>query len=84
MAAAQRSSINSLSSKADQVWVEEGLFSACPIGIDLLRQFAQARPNDYAFLQAKDFLDVETSGFIGISEWDAFATHSVACDKCKA
>ena len=62
MPAARTSSSTSLPAKTEAVWIEDGLFSACPIGIDLLRQFAQARPNDYAFLQTKDFLDVGTSG----------------------
>ncbi len=84
MPAARTSSSTSLPAKTDAVWIEDGLFSACPIGIDLLRQFAQARPNDYAFLQTKDFLDVGTSGFIGIPEWDVFAAHSDRCDQCKA
>jgi hypothetical protein len=31
--------------------------------MELLQRFKGARPNDYAFLQAKDFVDLRTSAF---------------------
>jgi hypothetical protein len=51
--------------------------------MDLLRLFEEARPNDYAFLQAQDFVDLRTSAFDGIPEWDAFAEHCTTCEDCK-
>ena len=50
--------------------------------MDLLRRLEEARPNDYAFLQAQDFVDLSTSAFIGISEWDAFTEHCETCEDC--
>ena len=47
-------------------------FPACAVGIDLLRRLEAARPNDYAFLQAHDFVVLHTSTFVGIPEWNAF------------
>jgi hypothetical protein len=52
--------------------------------MDLLRQFEETRPNDYAFLQVQDFADLSTSAFKDISEWDAFTEHCVKCEDCKA
>jgi len=50
--------------------------------MDFLRQFREARPNDYAFLEAQDFADLSTSAFIGIPEWDAFTEHCKTCEDC--
>ena len=64
------------------VWTDDDL-PACPVGMDLLRRFEAARPNDYGFLQVHDFADLSTSGFAGIPEWDAFAEHCGICEDCK-
>jgi hypothetical protein len=64
------------------VWTTDDL-PACPVGIDLLRRFQAARPNDYAFLEVQDFDDLNTSGFDGILEWDAFTEHCAPCEECK-
>jgi len=63
-------------------WASDAL-PACPVGMNLLYRFKVARPNDYAFLQAQDFVDHSTSGFVGIPEWDAFTEHCETCEDCK-
>ena len=63
-------------------WVDDAL-PACAVGMDLLRRFEEARPNDYAFLQVQDFVDLSTSAFIGIPEWDAFTEHCETCEDCR-
>jgi hypothetical protein len=63
-------------------WANHAL-PACAVGMNLLRRFEEARPNDYAFLQAQDFVDLSTSAFIGISEWDAFTEHCETCEDCR-
>jgi hypothetical protein len=55
----------------------------CSVGMDFLRRFEEARPNDYAFLEAQDFVDLGTSAFKGIAEWDAFTEHVATCEDCK-
>jgi hypothetical protein len=64
------------------VWTTDDL-PACAAGTDLLRRFQAARPNDYAFLEVKDFADLSTSAFEGILEWDAFTEHCTGCEDCK-
>jgi hypothetical protein len=64
------------------VWATDNL-PACPVGIDLLRRIGEARPNDYVFLQVRDFADHSTSAFEGIPEWDAFTEHYETCEDCK-
>lgn len=64
------------------VWANDAL-PACAVGMDLLRRFEEARPNDYAFLQAQDFVDLSTSAFVGIPEWDTFTEHCATCEDCK-
>jgi hypothetical protein len=56
---------------------------ACVVGMDLLGRFQAARPNDYAFLEVKDFADLSTSAFDGILEWDAFTEQCAKCKDCK-
>lgn len=51
--------------------------------MELLRRFEEARPNDYRFLQAQDFADLNTSAFAGILEWDAFTEHWETREACK-
>ena len=64
------------------VWTDDDL-PACPVGMDLLRRFEAARPNENAFLQAQGFVDLSTSAFDGIPEWDAFTEHRQTCEDCK-
>jgi hypothetical protein len=63
-------------------WAKHAL-PVCAVGMDLLHRFEEARPNDYAFLQAQDFVDLSTSAFAGIPEWDAFTEHCETCEDCK-
>jgi hypothetical protein len=63
-------------------WANDAL-PACAVGMDLLHRFEEARPNDYAFLQVQDFVDLSTSAFVGIPEWDAFTEHCKTCEDCK-
>jgi hypothetical protein len=64
------------------VWTDNAL-PACAVGMDLLCRFEEARPNDCAFLQEQDFVDLSTSAFAGIPEWDAFTEHCATCEDCK-
>ena len=57
-------------------------FCPCESGTRLLEGFAAARPQDYTFLEPKDFSDLRNSAFAGISEWDAFADHMQECALC--
>lgn len=58
------------------------VFSPCLIGTQLLEEFARARPADYTFLEPKDFSDLRSSAFAGISEWDSFAEHVLGSTRC--
>ncbi|RXH54443.1 hypothetical protein [Granulicella sibirica] len=58
------------------------VFYPCEAGTRLLEDFAAARPQDYTFLEPKDFSDLRSSAFAGISEWDAFADHVQECALC--
>jgi hypothetical protein len=60
--------------------VDAGL--PCPIGTELLRSFATARPADFAFLKSADLVDLNNSAFEGILEWDTFVTHYSECELC--
>ena len=77
-------------SKPDQLEVAmEKLFAEdeglpCPVGTELLRNFAEARPLDFAFLKPHNLIDLNNSGFKGIPEWDAFAQHYAECELCNA
>lgn len=62
--------------------VDEGL--PCPVGTELLRNLAEARPVDFAFLKPNDLIDLNNSAFEGIPEWDAFAQHYAECELCNA
>jgi hypothetical protein len=62
--------------------IDEGL--PCPVGTNLLRHFAEARPSDFGFLKPSDLVDLNNSAFEGISEWDNFAAHYTACELCNA
>jgi hypothetical protein len=62
--------------------VDEGL--PCPEGTELLIAFAEARPSDFAFLKARDLVDLQNSAFAGIPEWEAFAQHYGSCELCNA
>ena len=56
----------------------------CLVGLELLRRFEAARPNDSAFLELQDLTNLGTSAFGGIPEWDAVAEHCGTCRGCKA
>ncbi len=58
------------------------VFSPCERGTALLRAFGTARPEDFEFLEPKDFMDLHNSAFAGIPEWDAFAQHVLSCTDC--
>ena len=58
-------------------------FPACPVGMNLLLRFQAACPNDYAFLEVKDFADLNTSAFEGILERDPRTEHCSTCEDCK-
>ncbi len=58
------------------------VFSPCEMGTLLLEEFAAARPQDYTFLEPKDFSDLRNSAFAGIPEWDAFSDHVQQCTRC--
>ena len=56
----------------------------CSEGAMLLRVFAGQRPSDFAFLQPRDLMDIRSSAFAGIPEWDAFSAHYATCERCHA
>jgi len=58
------------------------VFYPCETGTQFLEDFAAARPQDYTFLEPKDFGDLRNSAFAGIPEWDAFADHVQGCNRC--
>jgi len=60
----------------------EGL--PCREGTALLRAFAEHRPSDFAFLTPSDLVDLSTSAFDGIVEWDSFSAHYGTCELCHA
>ena len=65
----------------DSQWKVEEM-PACDEGMALLRQFAIAQPEAFAFVQPCDFEQLDNSAFAGIAEWEALAEHSHGCDKC--
>jgi hypothetical protein len=67
--------------KFESQWrVEE--MPACDEGMILLRRFAEAQPNDFAFLKLEDIEHLGISAFTGIAEWDSFSHHVSECAKC--
>lgn len=62
-------------------WTDD--LTACPTGRELLRRFRETRPDDYAFLDARDLIDLRSPAFEGISEWDAFVEHYAICKSCQ-
>jgi hypothetical protein len=58
------------------------VFHPCGAGTRLLEDFAETRPQDYTFLEPKDFSDLRNSAFAGIPEWDTFADHVQECALC--
>jgi hypothetical protein len=59
-------------------------FRPCEQGRGLFLKFAAARPSDHGFLEPRDFLDLRSSAFSGIPEWDDFAEHISECSRCGA
>lgn len=57
--------------------------SLCREGKRLLRYFAKTRPADIAFLKSDDVIDLGSSGFAGIPEWDTFTHHISTCAHCR-
>jgi hypothetical protein len=55
---------------------------SCPLGTKLLREFAESRPADFAFLKPGDLADLNNAAFEGIPSWDTFATHYAKCELC--
>jgi hypothetical protein len=55
------------------------VFYPFEVGTKLLEDFAVTRPQDYTFLEPKDFSDLRNSAFAGILEWDSFADHVQEC-----
>jgi hypothetical protein len=62
--------------------VDEGL--PCAVGTELLRNFAEAHPVDFAFLKPHNLVDLNNSAFEGVPEWDAFAHYYAECELCNA
>ena len=58
------------------------VFFPCERGTTLLQAFGAARPEDFGFIEPKDFMDLRNSAFSGIPEWDEFATHVFSCTNC--
>ena len=54
----------------------------CSEGAELLRTFVIARPADLSFITSHDMIDLQSSAFQGIPEWDAFAGHVWRCSSC--
>lgn len=67
---------------ADLFPSDEGL--PCPEGKELLHAFVEHRPSDFAFLKATDLVDLSSSAFDGIPEWDSFSAHYGSCELCHA
>ncbi len=61
----------------------QGKKSLCEEGKRLLKHFAITRPADISFLKPDDIVDLRSSGFAGISEWDAFPSHVSTCKNCR-
>ena len=60
----------------------KGKGAPCTHGIELLFAFMLERPTDFTFLEASDFAHLDSSGFIGIPEWDEFVRHYTTCRLC--
>ena len=60
----------------------KGEGAPCAHGLELLFAFMIERPDDFTFLEPVDFTQLDSSGFIGISEWDDFARHYRTCGLC--
>ena len=56
----------------------------CSEGTALLRAFAELRPADFALLQPHDLIDLRSSAFTVIPEWDLFSEHYATCECCNA
>jgi hypothetical protein len=60
----------------------KGKGAPCAHGIKLLFSFMLERPTDFTFLEPSDFAHLDSSGFIGIPEWDEFVRHYTTCRLC--
>lgn len=75
--------------KAELDRIIEGLLPVdedrpCSHGAALPLAFAEERPDDFAYLQPVDLVDLGNSAFDGIARWDAFADHIGECELCNA
>jgi hypothetical protein len=66
----------------DTLW-PRGKKSLCIDGEQMLRHFAKTRPADIAFLKPGDLVDLKSSDFTGVPEWDAFTNHVSTSTHCK-
>jgi hypothetical protein len=66
----------------DILWPQEKQ-SLCKEGNRLLKHFAVTRPADVSFLKPDDIVDLRSSGFAGIPEWEAFTSHISTCKNCR-
>jgi hypothetical protein len=62
--------------------LEDFPLPACPLGMILLKAFADAHPDSFEFIRPEDFVHYENEAFAGIEEWDAFARHCLSCHAC--
>lgn len=56
---------------------------ACPVGMVLLKSFADAHPHSFEFIRPEDLVHFENEAFTGIEEWDRFARHCLSCHACQ-
>ncbi len=80
---AKKTSDNGIAQRLQALFpIDEAL--PCPVGKALLRAFAETRPADFNFLKPCDLVDLRSSAFTGIPEWDSFSEHYGSCELCNA
>ncbi|SNS40708.1 hypothetical protein SAMN05421770_101844 [Granulicella rosea] len=55
---------------------------ACPVGIRLLRIFAEAHPGPYELALQKGLYDLTPPVFAKLPRWQAFVQHRKCCADC--
>ncbi len=73
----------SFESQWSPIPAEDFPLPACPIGMELLKAFADAQPHSFEFIRPEDFVHFENKAFTGIPEWDRFARHCLSCPACQ-